>query len=95
MQLKYNRHKFWEFFIKTLIRLIVVIIFFIIAIFLIEKLISLAPKNYDIDVTNDIKSFKILFGLSIIFLFSSHLQSEDKIDIWKIRIKREKFKQKI
>ena len=37
-----------------------------------------------------LKSFKILFGLSIIFLFSSHLQSEDKIDIWKNKDKKEK-----
>ena len=37
-----------------------------------------------------LKSFKILFGLSIIFLFNSHLQSEDKIDIWKNKDKKEK-----
>ena len=37
-----------------------------------------------------LKSFKILFGLSIIFLFSSYLQSEDKIDIWKNKDKKEK-----
>ncbi len=57
MQLKYNRQSsFGSSLIKTLIRLIVVIIFFIIAIFLIEKINFPSPKkNYDIDVTNDIK----------------------------------------
>ncbi len=38
-----------------------------------------------------LKSFKILFGLSIIFLFSLPLQSEDKIDIWKNKDKKEKI----
>ena len=57
MQLKYNRQSsFGSSLIKTLIRLIVVIIFFIIAIFLIEKINFPSPKkNYDVDVTNDIK----------------------------------------
>ena len=57
MQLKYNRQSsFGSSLIKTLFRLIVVIIFFIIAIFLIEKINFPSPKkNYDIDVTNDIK----------------------------------------
>ena len=57
MQLKYNRQpSFTSSLIKNLIRLIIVIIFFIIAIFLIEKINFPSPKkNYDIDVTNDIK----------------------------------------
>ena len=57
MQLKYNRQpSFGSSLIKNLIRLIAVIIFFIIAIFLIEKINFPSPKkNYDIDVTNDIK----------------------------------------
>ena len=57
MQLKYNRQSsFGSSLIKTLIRLIVVIIFFIIAIFLIEKINFPSPKkNYDVDVTKDIK----------------------------------------
>ena len=38
-----------------------------------------------------LKSFKILFGLTIIFLFSLPLQSEDKIDIWKNKDKKEKI----
>ena len=38
-----------------------------------------------------LKSFKILFGLSIIFLFSLPLQSEEKIDIWKNKDKKEKI----
>ena len=37
-----------------------------------------------------LKSFKILFGLSILLLFSLPLQSEDKIDIWKNKEKKEK-----
>ncbi len=57
MQLKYNRQpSFTSSLIKNLIRLIIVIIFFIIAIFLIEKINFSSPKkNYNIDVTNDIK----------------------------------------
>ena len=37
-----------------------------------------------------LKSFKILFGLSILLLFSLPLHSEDKIDIWKNKEKKEK-----
>ena len=57
MQRKYNRQpSFGSSLIKNLIRLIAIIIFFIIAIFLIEKINFPSPKkNYDIDVTNDIK----------------------------------------
>tara|TARA_B100000242_G_C42739210_1_gene344862 strand:- start:365 stop:544 length:180 start_codon:yes stop_codon:yes gene_type:complete len=57
MQLKYNRQpSLGSTFIKTLIRLLFVIIIFIIAIFLIEKINFPSPKkNYDIDITNDIK----------------------------------------
>ena len=57
MQLKYNRQpSFGSSLIKNLIRLIAIIFFFIIAIFLIEKINFPSPKkNYDIDVTNDIK----------------------------------------
>ncbi len=57
MQLKYNRQpSLGSTFIKTLIRLLIVIIIFIIAIFLVEKINFPSPKkNYDIDITNDIK----------------------------------------
>ena len=57
MQLKYNRQpSLGSTFIKTLIRLLIVIIIFIIAIFLIEKInFPSHKKNYDIDITNDIK----------------------------------------
>ena len=57
MQLKYNRQpSFTSSLIKNLIRLIIVIIFFIISIFFIEKINFPSPKkNYNIDVTNDIK----------------------------------------
>ena len=57
MELKYNRQpSFTSSLIKNLIRLIIVIIFFIISIFLIEKINFPSPKkNYNIDVTNDIK----------------------------------------
>ena len=36
-----------------------------------------------------LKSFKIFFGLLIILLFNLPLQSEDKIDIWKNKDKKE------
>ncbi len=57
MQLKYNRQSsFGSSLLRTLIKLLIAIIIFIIAIFLIEKIQFPSPKkNYDIDITNDIK----------------------------------------
>ncbi len=57
MQLKYNRQpSLGSTLVKTLIRILIVIIIFIISIFLIEKINFPSPKkNYDIDITNDIK----------------------------------------
>ena len=59
MQLKYNRQpSIGSSIIKTLIKLLFVIIIFIIAIFLIEKISFPSPeKKYQIDVTNEIKKF--------------------------------------
>ena len=57
MQLKYNRQpSFGSSLLKTLVKLFLVIIFFILAIFLIEKINFPSPeKKYNIDITNDIK----------------------------------------
>ena len=57
MQLKYNRQSsLGGSILRLLIKLFLVIIFFIIAIFLIEKINFPSPeKKYDIDITNDIK----------------------------------------
>tara|TARA_Y100000768_G_C23805942_1_gene599476 strand:+ start:55 stop:234 length:180 start_codon:yes stop_codon:yes gene_type:complete len=57
MQLKYNRQpSFGSSLIKILIRLLLIIVFFIAAIFFIEKIKFPSPeKKYDINVTNDIK----------------------------------------
>ncbi len=57
MQLKYNRRpSIGSSIIKTLIKLMLVIIIFILAIFLIEKISFPSPeKKYQIDVTNEIK----------------------------------------
>ena len=57
MQLKYNRQpSIGSSIIKTLIKLLFVIIIFIIAIFLIEKISFPSPeKKYQIDVTDEIK----------------------------------------
>ena len=57
MQLKYNRQSsLGSSIIKLLIKLFLVVIFFIITIFLIEKIYFPSPeKKYDIDITNDIK----------------------------------------
>ncbi len=57
MQLKYNRQSsLGSSILKLLIKLFLVIIFFIITIFLIEKINFPSPeKKYDIDITNDIK----------------------------------------
>ena len=57
MQLKYNRQpSLGSSLLKTLVKLFIVIIVFIFAIFLIEKISFPSPeKKYQIDVTNEIK----------------------------------------
>ena len=57
MQLKYNRRpSIGSTLIKTIIKLFFLIIFFVLVIFLIEKIKFPSPKkNYEIDITNDIK----------------------------------------
>ena len=57
MQLKYNRQpSLGGSIIKTLLKLFLVIVIIIIAIFLIEKISFPSPeKKYQIDVTNEIK----------------------------------------
>ena len=57
MQLKYNRQpKIGNTILKILFKLILVLIIFIIAIFLIEKIKFPSPeKKFKIDVTDEIK----------------------------------------
>jgi len=57
MQLKYNRQpSLGSSIIKTIIKLLIVILVFIIGIFLIEKINFPSPKKeFNIDITNDIK----------------------------------------
>ena len=57
MQLKYNRRpSFGSTLLRTLIKLFLLIIVFIFAIFLIEKIKFPSPeKKFNIDITNDIK----------------------------------------
>ena len=57
MQLKYNRQSsIGSTIIKTLLKLFLLIVIFIFAIFLIEKISFPSPeKKYQIDVTNEIK----------------------------------------
>ena len=57
MQLKYNRQpSFGSTLLKTLVKLFLIIIVFIIAIFLIEKVNFPSPeKKFEIDITNEIK----------------------------------------
>ena len=57
MQLKYNRQpSLGSSIIKTLFKLLLLIIVFIFAIFLNEKISFPSPeKKYQIDVTNEIK----------------------------------------
>ena len=57
MQLKYNRQSsLGSSIIKTLLKLIILIVVSIVAIFLIEKINFPTPeKKYQIDVTNEIK----------------------------------------
>ena len=57
MQLKYNRQKsLGSSLLKIFINLFLIILVFLIALFLIEKVNFPSPKkNFDIDITNDIK----------------------------------------
>jgi len=57
MQLKYNRQSsLGSSIIKTLLKLLLVVVVLIFAIFLIEKISFPSPeKKYQIDVTNEIK----------------------------------------
>ena len=57
MQLKYNRQPgLGSSILKILIKLLMAIVIFIFAIFLIEKIKFPSPKkNYDIDITDEIK----------------------------------------
>ena len=57
MQLKYNRQSsLGSSIIKTLFKLLLVVVVLIFAIFLIEKISFPIPeKKYQIDVTNEIK----------------------------------------
>tara|TARA_B110001452_G_C15130186_1_gene393847 strand:+ start:638 stop:817 length:180 start_codon:yes stop_codon:yes gene_type:complete len=57
MQLKYNRQSsIGSSIVKNLVKLFLVIIIFVIAIFLIEKISFPTPKEkYQIDVTDEIK----------------------------------------
>tara|TARA_B100001248_G_scaffold241130_1_gene207560 strand:- start:67 stop:246 length:180 start_codon:yes stop_codon:yes gene_type:complete len=57
MQLKYNRKpSLGSSILKTLVKVLLLIIIFIFSIFLIEKISFPSPeKKYQIDVTNEIK----------------------------------------
>ena len=57
MQLKYNRQpSIGSSIIKTLKKMLLAIIVFIFAIFLVEKISFPSPeKKYEIDITNEIK----------------------------------------
>ena len=57
MQLKYNRQSsLGSTLLRIIIKIFFVIVIFIIAIFLIEKVNFPSPqKKYDIEITNDIK----------------------------------------
>tara|TARA_B100001059_G_C17580872_1_gene449788 strand:- start:536 stop:715 length:180 start_codon:yes stop_codon:yes gene_type:complete len=57
MQIKYNRQsKIGSSIVKVLIKLLLAIIVFIIAVFLIEKISFPSPeKKFEIDITNEIK----------------------------------------
>tara|TARA_B100001093_G_C26590298_1_gene911173 strand:- start:740 stop:919 length:180 start_codon:yes stop_codon:yes gene_type:complete len=57
MQLKYNRQSsLGSSIVKNLIKLLLVTIVFVLAIFLIEKITFPSPeKKFEIDITNEIK----------------------------------------
>ena len=57
MQLKYNRQRsLGSLLLKMFVNLFLIILVFVLALFLIEKVNFPSPKkNFDIDITNDIK----------------------------------------
>ena len=57
MQLKYNRQRsLGSSLLKMFVNLFLIILVFVLALFLIEKVNFPSPKkNFDIDITNDIK----------------------------------------
>ena len=57
MQLKYNRQpSIGNSIVKIIVKLLLVIVIFIVAIFFIEKINFPSPeKKYEIDITNEIK----------------------------------------
>lgn len=57
MQLKYSRQSsLGSSLFKIIMKLLLLVVFFILVIFLIEKINFPSPeKKYDIDITNDIK----------------------------------------
>tara|TARA_B100000214_G_C23478302_1_gene405932 strand:- start:322 stop:504 length:183 start_codon:yes stop_codon:yes gene_type:complete len=60
MQLKYNRQQsIGSSVLRILVKLLLVFVIFIVAIFLIEKITFPSPeKNYKIDITDEIKKLK-------------------------------------
>ena len=84
MQLKYNRRPtLGSSIIKTLIKLFLLIIVFIFAIFIIEKISFPSPeKNIKSMLLMRLKSFNYLISLLVIFFYFPVL-GEEKIDIWK------------
>ena len=60
MQLKYNRQQsVGSFILKTLIKIVLVVVFLFVAFFLIEKIKFPSPqKNFKIEVTDEIKKLK-------------------------------------
>ena len=60
MQLKYNRNRsIGSSVFKILLRLVLILIFLIAAIFLVEKINFPSPKqNFKIDITDEIKKLK-------------------------------------
>ena len=57
MQLKYNRQpSLGSSIVKIIIKLLIAVLLFIFAIFLIEKINFPSPlKKFEIDITNDVK----------------------------------------
>ena len=60
MQLKYNRQQsIGTTIMKLILKIFLVLIFLLVAIFLIEKVNFPSPnKNFKIDITNEIKKLK-------------------------------------
>ena len=85
MQLKFNRQKsLKDSLLQKLLKLIVIIGFFVIIVFLLEKINFSKPKrNLILILQMKLSDLNKLIFFLVIFLNTSFINAEEEIDIWK------------